>query len=185
MSPSSQHYFMRFIFGDKTSKTMARWVSAAGARRIASLVFSLALLGFFILEGCAPAPVHDQAPIDLNAAVIRAKADHKLVLLDFTGSDWCPPCMRLHKEIFSKPEFEAYAATNLIFLTVDFPRKFQLTPDARSTNDVLAAKFNIEGYPTLVALDGEGKEIWRQLGSLDGGLKELAADIASAKAKAP
>ena len=56
---------------------------------------------------------------DLPKAQAQAKADHKVVFMDFTGSDWCPPCKALHKNILSTPEFEAYAKTNLVLVLVD------------------------------------------------------------------
>ncbi len=159
-------------------------------KQIAGILF----LGLVIAFGCSRAPVREQTnaslpvtntpPLDLNAAIARAGAEHKLVLLDFTGSDWCPPCMQMHEEIFSRPEFQTYAESNLVFLTVDFPLKtFRLTPEAGATNDFLQAKFNVEGFPTLVALDGEGKEIWRHSSFLSGGLNKLEAELASAKTK--
>lgn len=132
----------------------------------------------------ASAPLTNAAPIDLDAAIAQARAGNKLVLLDFTGSDWCPPCMELHDRIFSQPEFRSYAASNLVFLTVDFPQKYRLSPDAGKTNDLLATKFDVEGFPTLVALDGNGKELWRHLGYVDGGFKELRNDLAAAGGKA-
>jgi thioredoxin-related protein len=153
-------------------------------RQAIKRLLGVSILGAMILTGCAPAPVHEQAPVDLTAAVARAKSENKLVLLDFTGSDWCPPCIQLHKEIFSRSEFQAYAGSNLVFLTLDFPRKFHLSADATATNNLLAGKFNIEGFPTLIALDGDGKEIWRHLGFIEGGLNALSAELASAKSKA-
>lgn len=157
-------------------------------------VLGLFVLGLLIAFGCSREPMREQAdpstpltnapPVNLSSAVAQAKAENKLVLLDFTGSDWCPPCMQLHKEIFSQPPFQAYAASNLVFLTVDFPSKFHLSPDAAATNDLLSTQFKVEGFPTLIALNGDGKEIWRNLGYIDGGFKELASQLAAAKAKA-
>src|SRR3954468_20786712 len=98
-----------------------------------ALIFSI--LTVLILAGCAPAPVHEQAPVDLTAAVASAKSENKLVLMDFTGSDWCPPCIQLHKKIFSRAEFQTYAASNLVFPTLDFPRKFHLSANAAETNN--------------------------------------------------
>src|SRR5947209_4624292 len=59
---------------------------------------------------------------DLPKALGKAKAEKKLVLMDFTGSDWCPPCKALHKNVLSSKEFEGYAQTNLVLVLVDFPR---------------------------------------------------------------
>jgi thiol-disulfide isomerase/thioredoxin len=131
----------------------------------------------------ASTPLTNTPPVNLTSALAQAKAGNKLVLLDFTGSDWCPPCMELHDKVFSRSEFQAYAESNLVFLVVDFPQKFHLPADAGATNELLAAKFNIEGFPTLVALDGDGKELWRHLGYIDGGLKELTDNLAAVRSK--
>jgi len=136
--------------------------------------------------GCSRGPLQvvNSGPVDLNAAVTQAKAQNKLVLLDFTGSDWCVPCMRLQKEIFSRPEFQTFAASNLVFVVVDFPSKFRFPAETTATNEFLRGKFSVDGFPTLVALNGDGKEIWRRLGPLPGGLKSLDAELASAKSQA-
>jgi thiol-disulfide isomerase/thioredoxin len=157
-------------------------------------VFGISILGLLIAFGCsreamreqadASSPATNAAPVNLSGTVAQAKAENKTVLLDFTGSDWCPPCMELHAKVFSQPEFQSYAQSNLAFVTVDFPKKFHLPPDASATNDLLAAQFNIEGFPTLIALDGSGKEIWRHLGYIDGGFKELQSSLETAKSKA-
>jgi thioredoxin-related protein len=158
-------------------------------------IVSVSIIGLLILTGCSPESTHENAdastppptnapPVDLTAAVTRARAENKLVLLDFTGSDWCPPCIRLHKEVFSRPEFHAYAESNLVFLTLDFPRKFALREDSAATNKLLATNFKIEGFPTLIVLDGEGKEVWRTVGFSDGLPKELMAALEAAKPKA-
>jgi protein disulfide-isomerase len=142
-------------------------------------------LGILIVFGCSrPPSTANLAPVDLNAALAQAKAQNKLVLLDFTGSDWCPPCRELQKEIFSRSAFQAYAQSNLVFLTIDFPRKFQLPAAAGATNDFLATKFDVQAFPTLIALEGEGREIWRQLGYFDGGLKALTNHLAAVRPKA-
>src|SRR5438132_10051707 len=96
---------------------------------------------------------------DVPKAQAEAKTEHKLVMLDFTGSDWCGWCIRLHKEVFSKPEFAEYAKKNLVLVEVDFPRKKQLAPEQKKANDALGAKYQIEGYPTLIVLDGNGKKV--------------------------
>src|SRR5512140_2965556 len=59
---------------------------------------------------------------DVPKALEKAKTENKLVMLDFTGSDWCGWCIKLNKEVFSKPEFIEYAAKNLVAVEVDFPR---------------------------------------------------------------
>ncbi|HXT13138.1 MAG TPA: thioredoxin family protein [Candidatus Angelobacter sp.] len=125
------------------------------------------------------------APINLDASIAQAGAEHKIVLMDFTGSDWCAPCMALHHDILARPEFEAYAQSNLVFLTVDFPRDYQLPPDSAATNDWLSKKFDVEGFPTLIALDSHGNKIWQQVGLEPGySLKKFIATLDAVKAKA-
>ncbi len=92
-------------------------------------------------------------------AQAEAKASHKLLLLDFTGSDWCIWCKKLEAEVFSKPEFQTYAKDHLVLMTVDFPRKNPLTPEVRKQNGELAQKFAVQGFPTIVVLNGDGKQV--------------------------
>lgn len=113
---------------------------------------------------------------DLSKAQAEAKAQHKLLLLDFTGSDWCVWCKKLDAEVFKQPEFESYAKDHLVLLTVDFPRKTAVAPEVKKQNEELAQKFGIEGFPTVVVLNGDGKQVG-ELGYEPGGasafLKQL------------
>src|SRR5712692_1191148 len=81
-------------------------------------------------------------------AIEKAKTEKKLVLLDFTGSDWCPPCKALKKNVLSSPEFEKFAKDNLVLVEVDFPRSKPQTEELKKANEALSKKFKIEGYPT-------------------------------------
>jgi protein disulfide-isomerase len=113
---------------------------------------------------------------DFEKAQAAAKAEHKLLLLDFTGSDWCGWCKILQKEVFSQPEFQEYAAKNLVLMTIDFPRAKPLSAEVRKQNQTLAQRFEIRGFPTIVVLDSDGKPIG-MLGYQPGGpqafIKEL------------
>lgn len=104
---------------------------------------------------------------DAAKAQALAKAENKLVLLDFTGSDWCPWCIKLNKEVFSTPEFAEYAKKNIVLVEVDFPRRKQLDPAQKEANEALSKKYGIEGFPTLILLDGSGKRL-AQLSYEDG-----------------
>lgn len=141
------------------------------------------LLMTMLLGGAVAARAEDLAWLtDAAKAQAQAKADKKLVLLDFTGSDWCGWCIRLNKEIFSKPEFAEYAKKNLVLVEVDFPRKKQLTADQKKANGALAAKYQIEGYPTLIILDGNGRKVGK-LGYMAGGPKPFIAELEKLKQK--
>ena len=113
---------------------------------------------------------------DLSKAQAEAKAQHKLLLLDLTGSEWCIWCKKLDAEVFKHPEFESYAKEHLVLLTVDFPRKTAIAPEVKKQNEELAQKFGIEGFPTIVVLNGDGKQVG-ELGYEAGGpsafLKQL------------
>lgn len=105
---------------------------------------------------------------DFPKAQAEAKQSGKLLLLDFTGSDWCGWCKLLQSEVFTKPGFEEYAKKNLVLMTVDFPRAKPLTPEVRAQNQMLAEKYGVQGFPTIVVLNGEGKQVG-MLGYMPGG----------------
>src|SRR6185369_5895290 len=94
---------------------------------------------------------------DLTAAQALAKKENKAVLLDFTGSDWCSWCMKLKAEVFNTAEFKKFAAENLVLVEVDFPRRKKLPAAQAQANQQLAARYRIEGYPTIVILNANGQ----------------------------
>ncbi len=100
--------------------------------------------------------------LDINKAESAAKENHKYILINFSGSDWCGPCIRTHKEIFEKDAFINYADKNLVLLRADFPRlkKNQLPADQLKKNNDLAVKYNPDGdFPLTVLTDETGKVI--------------------------
>lgn len=117
---------------------------------------------------------------DAAKAQAQAKTEKKLVLLDFTGSDWCGWCIRLNKEVFSKPEFAEYAKKNLVLVEVDFPKRKQLGEEQKKANGALAAKYEIRGYPTLIVLDGSGQKVGK-LDYMEGGPKAFIAELEKLK----
>ena len=106
---------------------------------------------------------------DLPKALATAKAEHKMVLMDFTGSDWCGWCIKFDKEVLSTDKFKDYAAKNLILVKVDFPRSVPQSDQLKSANKALGEKYGVDGYPTFVVLSEAGKEIGRQVGYEAGG----------------
>lgn len=101
---------------------------------------------------------------DLPKAQAKAKAENKMVLMEFTGSDWCPPCKALYKNVLSTSQFQEYAKTNLVLVEVDFPRNKPQTDEQRNTNQSLQKEFGIAGYPTIIVLNSEGKELINSVG---------------------
>jgi len=104
----------------------------------------------------------------LEAARAAAKQSNRPILADFTGSDWCPWCVRLKKEVFSTPEFGRWAAQNVVLLELDFPRSKQQSPALKAQNENLAKKYNVSGFPTVVFFEADGTEVGRS-GYLEGG----------------
>src|ERR1700712_468761 len=90
----------------------------------------------------------------------EAVEKHKLIMINFSGSDWCGPCIRLRKEILESSTFESYAAEHLVLVRADFPRqkKNQLSKDQVKLNEALADKYNPEGkFPYTLLVDEHGK----------------------------
>jgi len=102
---------------------------------------------------------------NLTAAVGKAKAEKKPILVLFTGSDWCPPCQKLEKTILLQPAFKDFAKKHLVLLFLDFPHDTKLDDGVKQQNESLAKKFSVEAYPTILILSADGqKELWNHLG---------------------
>lgn len=136
---------------------------------------------FFSLVSLPSSPASEGWQTDYSAALAEAGKEQKLVLLDFTGSDWCGWCMKLSKDIFSQPEFKEFAAKNLVLVEVDFPARKPLADEVKARNSALAAKFGVEGFPTLILVDASGKEVARHVGYLPGGPGSLVKWIETAR----
>lgn len=97
---------------------------------------------------------------DFNKALAQAKAEKKLVLLDFTGSDWCGWCVKLDKDVFSKPEFGEYAKKNLVLVEADFTSSGKAkSKDFGKLQEAMLKEYKVQGFPTVIVLDGEGKKL--------------------------
>jgi len=101
---------------------------------------------------------------DLPKALAKAKDEKKLVLLDFTGSDWCGWCIKFNKEVLATPEFKQYANKNLVLVELDFPRRKALSPELKKANEALKDKYRVDGFPTFVVLNGDGGAVVRLVG---------------------
>lgn len=122
---------------------------------------------------------------DFPKAQAEAQQEHRLVLMDFTGSDWCPACMELEKNVLSTPQFSNYASTNLILMLVDFPITKRQSAEVRNANQSLQEKYKINGYPTLVLVRPDGKTVWMQDGYGGEPPAELIARLKTEQKKNP
>jgi thioredoxin-related protein len=103
-----------------------------------------------------PAPWH----LNMEEAQAVAHKEHKHILLNFSGSDWCGPCILLRKEVFDDPAFQAMADSLLVLVDADFPRmkKNQLPKEQQQANDKLADRYNSQGkFPLTLLLTADGK----------------------------
>jgi protein disulfide-isomerase len=112
---------------------------------------------------------------DYEQALATAKAAKKCVLLNFTGSDWCGPCIEMRKVVFSKAAFLNYAKAHLVLVELDYPRRKALPENVAKQNGRLMNEYGIErsGYPTMILLNPDGKS----LGQLEGYSGERPGDI--------
>jgi thioredoxin-related protein len=99
---------------------------------------------------------------DFDQAKQKAKDNNQMILLNFSGSDWCAPCIKMKKEIFETDKFREFAETNLVLIRADFPRtkKNQLDANQKEHNEKLAEQYNPQGqFPLTLLLDSNGKVV--------------------------
>jgi protein disulfide-isomerase len=107
---------------------------------------------------------------DYQAVLKVAQESKRPILAQFSGSDWCPNCVRLQNEVFDTDEFKTWAAEKVILLELDFPRAPTQSPELKKQNRELLQKFSIQRYPTMVMIDQDGKELGRTF-YVEGGAK--------------
>ncbi|MFT6364516.1 MAG: thioredoxin-related protein [Planctomycetota bacterium] len=107
---------------------------------------------------------------DFDEAAAIAKAEGKDLLVDFTGSDWCYWCIKLHEEVFSFEEFETYASERFVLVALDFPNDaaIQALVPNPERNKELASKYEVRGYPTILLMTAEGV-VYGRTGYQEGG----------------
>jgi thioredoxin-related protein len=113
---------------------------------------------------------------DHEAALKKAKAENKLVVMNFTGSDWCGWCIKLKGEVFSEPAFKEYAEANVVLLELDFPRRIEQSDELKAQNRKLQQQYKIRGYPTVVVLGPDGQQVG-ELGYMPGGPETFVAEL--------
>src|SRR4051794_6951886 len=107
----------------------AKWPHTCAVKPFRAIVLGLALVAFV---SAASADEKSGWLTNFKQAQEEAKSSKKLILLNFTGSDWCGWCIKLDREVFSKPAFKEYASKNLVLMEADFPRGKQLSATEKS-----------------------------------------------------
>lgn len=143
---------------------------------------NLKTLAFTFTVAIAPAFAAEGWLNNIDKGIEQAKKDNKLVLVEFTGSDWCPPCKALKKDVFPSPEFQKIADKSLVLVELDFPRQKEISDEQKKYNGEMAKKYAITGYPTVYLLNNEGTPVWVRVGGgdKDDYLKELQDGIKNA-----
>ncbi len=139
-----------------------------------SFLFLAVILG---LAAAAFASPETSWQTDYKKAQEEAKANHKLLLINFTGSDWCGYCIRMDRDILSKPQFKDFSSKNLVLVEVDFPRGKSQTAAVKEQNMRLAQQYQVEGFPTIVVLDGDGQKVWQHEGYFPDGTEAFIAEL--------
>ena len=114
----------------------------------------IVFLAFFLLEGSP------QWGAAFDKAKTEAIQNHKFIVINFSGSDWCGPCIKLKRDVLDTPEFLEFANKNLALVRADFPRlkRNQLDKKQTALNEALAEKYNQEGkFPLTVLVNADGK----------------------------
>ncbi len=116
------------------------------------------VLGLLLFVGCQG--FSQTWVTNIEDAKKQAAEQNKHILLVFSGSDWCGPCIKLDKNIWQSEEFKKDAKKNWILVKADFPKKKanQLSPELTESNNQLAEKYNKDGnFPFVVVIDKAGK----------------------------
>ena len=114
---------------------------------------------------------------DFDSARDMAKQGNKLILVCFSGSDWCPACKRMRSEVLDQPEFGDFAAANLVLVEADFPRYKPIGQLQLQGNVALRKRYGVSSYPTEILFDSEGHEL-RRLGYVYGGPSAFISQLA-------
>lgn len=137
------------------------------------ITFVLLLSSFFVFS-------QQTEKVTFSQSIEKAQKENKKILLYFSGSDWCAPCVKFKKQFIYTDQFKSFAEENLIVYNADFPRlkKNQLPPDTVKENETLADKYNNKGlFPLILLLNNDGTILkkWEHLPteSLDTFISEI------------
>jgi thiol-disulfide isomerase/thioredoxin len=114
---------------------------------------------------------------DYATAVEQAKARKCHLLILFTGSDWCPWCQKMNREVYSKTQFAQYSHDKFVLLKLDYLRHSTPPYELELQNDQMQAKYNVNGFPMVVIVDTTGKELIRLDGYREGGPSNFIRSI--------
>lgn len=115
---------------------------------------------------------------DIRAAFAKAKKENKKILVEFTGSDWCKPCIEMKKNVFSKKSFTSKASEKFILVELDFPTGNEALS---RKNEPYAEKLGVNAFPTVILFNSDGKEYNRFLAQSYPTVDKFLTHLATAK----
>lgn len=144
-------------------------------RRIFSIVLFFGIVSFVNAQSLAQnidvVEVADETAISLGwettfkDAVVKAKTEKKPILIYFTGSDWCGPCIRLEKSFFQTDKFKDFSDKNIVLYKADFPRNADLvTAENKAINKELSIRYSQSSFPTMIVVNEKGEVLGRKNG---------------------
>ena len=149
--------------------------------KLLPLICLTAMLGLIACGPPPPDPRFKQLWGDnLETAKAQAAKNNKLVFVNFTGSDWCPPCMALRDNVLTQKAFLDFAERNLELVFIDFPKNKPLDEKVELANRALAEQYNIKIFPTVLVLDADGTVVHRGEELENKNAKAYTADLKKA-----
>lgn len=142
----------------------------------------LPLAAGLLVAGVCSAAVEAPFIDDLDAARKQAKAEHKDILIDFTGSDWCGWCVTLDKEVFHTPEFKAGYAKNFVAVQLDFPQGNKPSAEIQKQRRKWKSEVKSSSFPDVLLADENGK-VYAKTGYRAGGPKFYLEHLESLRAR--
>lgn len=160
----------------ETSKQIKEAVPVLSVEPVPTAVINQA-----VIENKSDSADHDVWMTDYKAAMKKAAAEKKDMLIDFSGSDWCGWCIKLDEEVFGDTKFIEAASKDFVFVMLDFPKDQSLTtPVIQAQNEVLKEKYGMEGFPAVYLTDAKGRP-YAQTGYKAGGPDEYLTHLSELK----
>ena len=131
-----------------------------------NLMNRLLISPLFICAALVAPAAQDVWQTDLEAASQQAAKEGKLVLIDFTGSDWCTACIQLRRTVLDAPDFMNWAQEHFVFVEVDLPQRKALPGNLLERNKAIAERYEVIGLPTIMALTPQGRVVGGFLGNV-------------------
>lgn len=131
-----------------------------------SVLMFVSFLGFSQETEAVKEEIHLNWVDSYKDALKKARKEKKPLLIYFTGSDWCGPCIRLDKKLFHTQKFKDFSDENMVLYMADFPRNRDLvSKEARKYNKKLKEQHVVDSFPAIIVVDGKENVLGEKRGS--------------------